>query len=307
MPGAMKTMSHSLHPALLAATVLSLVTFHSATAQDAAPEAAPMSEEEQQKAFDDALESLGWQRDGKGTLKEWAEIAIPAGYRFTPNAADLLEMTGNIPGGDESGVIATEDFSWWVLFRFNEIGYVKDDEKDKIDAADLLKQKQESQIAGNDQRREMGLDELFVEGWAREPFYNEETNNLEWALLLRSSDGGRSVNYNSKILGRSGYMDAVLVCDPEQLEAVLPQFQDLMRGYAYTTGETYAEYKSGDKIAKVGLTALILGGGAAVAAKTGLLAGFFKVFAKLGKAAYLLVAGLVIGVVNAFKRLFGRG
>ncbi|MBL9150981.1 MAG: DUF2167 domain-containing protein [Verrucomicrobiales bacterium] len=253
-----------------------------------------------------AFEAIGWQREGVGELDKWAELTIPEGFRFTKNAGAVLEMTGNIPSGEESGVIAKEDFSWWVLFRFNDIGYVKDDEKDKIDPVGLLKQKQEMQELGNEERRDMGLDELFVEGWAREPFYNEQSNNLEWALTLRAGDGGRSVNYNSKILGRSGFMDAVLVCDPEQLDAVLPEFQSLIQGYRFKSGETYAEYTSGDRLAKVGLTALIVGGGAAAAAKTGLFAGLFKFFGKLGKAAILLVAAVVAGIVNAFKRLFGR-
>lgn len=268
-----------------------------------------MSEEDYQRQFMEALETLGWERQGAGALDKWARIEIPAGYRFTDGegAGQLLEMTGNIPDGSESGVIATENFDWWVLFRFNDIGYVKDDEKDEIDPTKLLRQKQEAQNIGNEQRREMGLDELHVEGWAREPFYNEETNNLEWALLLRDSTGGMSVNYNSKILGRSGFMDAVLVCDPEQLDSVLPDFQNLVRGFHYQDGESYAEYKDGDKLAKIGLTALIVGGGAAMAAKTGLFAGLINLIAKGGKAVILGAVALFAGVVQGFRRLFGRG
>ncbi len=266
----------------------------------------PADEQALQKAFEAELESIGWMRSGAGPLKEWAEIDIPSGYRFTTNAPAVLRLTGNIPGGDEAGVLALEDFDWWILFRFDEVGYVKDDEKDKLDPPKLLQQKQESQRAGNKQREKLGLDALYVEGWAREPFYNQKTNNLEWALLLRASDGSRSVNYNSKILGRKGYMDAVLVCDPEQLEAVLPVFHKVMEGFRYQSGERYAEYRKGDKVATVGLAALIVGGGAAVAAKTGLLAGFLKFFAKLGKAAYLIVAGVVVAIVQGVKRLFGR-
>ena len=296
--------------AALAAVSLSVFTASPAPAQEksgSAPAGPEKSEAELEKEYQAALEKIGWTRQGKGVLKKWAEIDIPPGFRFTPNASDMLEFTGNIPGDTECGVIGTEDLNWWVLFRFDEIGYVKDDEKDKIDPDKLLKQEKSGEAASNEMRRSRGLDELFVDGWAREPFYNEETNNLEWALILRSSSGNKTVNYNSKNLGRKGVMDVVLLCDPEDLDAVLPQFQSLMRGFRFQEGETYAEYKSGDKLAKIGLTALIVGGGAAVAAKTGLLAAFFKFFGKLGKAAYLLVAGVVMGIVNAFKRLFGRG
>lgn len=294
---------------LAAASLLSAILAGPTSGQDKnGPAAGPeKSEAELEKEYQAALEKIGWVRQGKGVLKKWAEIDIPPGFRFTPNASDMLKFTGNIPGDNECGVIGTEDLNWWVLFRFDEIGYVKDDEKDEIDADKLLKQERSFEKESNEMRRERGLDELFIEGWAKEPFYNEETNNLEWALLLRSSSGSTTVNYNSKNLGRKGVMDVVLLCDPEDLDATLPQFQSLMRGFRFQQGETYAEYKSGDKLAKIGLTALIVGGGAAVAAKTGLLAAFFKFFGKLGKAAYLLVAGVVAGIVNAFKRLFGRG
>jgi uncharacterized membrane-anchored protein len=77
-------------------------------------------------------------------------------------------------------------------------------------------------------------------------------------------------------------------------------------GYAFKPGQTYAEYREGDKIAKYGLAALIAGGGLAVAAKTGLLAGLFKIFAKAGK---LLVVGVIpvgAGIVKVFKKIFKR-
>ena len=301
------------HPLSTAAVALfSLLAFSlfPVAAQDQPPgDEAELTPEEAEKEFMDFIETFGWTREGTGDLKKWAAIAIPSGYRFTGSdgAVKMLETTGNIPTGDETGIISPEDFDWWVLFRFNDVGYVKDDEKDDIDPSKLLRQKQEGQEAGNRERREMGLDELYVKGWAREPFYNDQTNNLEWALLLEDQTGAQTVNYNSKLLGRSGFMDAVLVCDPEQLETVLPQFQNLIDGFSYKSGEKYAEYKSGDKVAKYGLTALIVGGGAAVAAKTGLLAWIAMIFAKGGKAVWAGVIAIFAGIWAGFKRLFGRG
>ena len=61
------------------------------------------------------------------------------------------------------------------------------------------------------------------------------------------------------------------------------------------TGESYAEYRKGDKVAEYGLTALIAGGTLAVAAKTGLL----------GK----LIKPIIIGVVAlgaVLKKFWGK-
>jgi uncharacterized membrane-anchored protein len=165
---------------------------------------------------------------------------------------------------------------------------------------------QENDAPANAERKKMGYPALHTRGWAKAPFYNEATNNLEWALELESESGGRTVNFNTRLLGRYGVMESVLVCDPEILDEVLPEYQKLIAGFQYADKHSYSEYRSGDRVAEYGLTALIVGGGAAVAAKTGLLAVFFKFFAKLGKGAFLLVAAAVAGVVKVFKGIFGR-
>ena len=125
------------------------------------------------------------------------------------------------------------------------------------------------------------------------PFYNPATNNLEWAIRLSSSDGTRMVNYKTKVLGRRGVMDVVLVCDEEEMAAVVPEYQKLLTGYAFQKEESYAAFRKGDKVAEYGLTGLILGGGLLVAAKSGLLAKLWKP----------IIAGLVV-VGTFLKRIF---
>jgi uncharacterized membrane-anchored protein len=94
-------------------------------------------------------------------------------------------------------------------------------------------------------------------------------------------------------------MSATLVADPDQIETILPVSKSLLDGYEYLPGKKYSEFRSGDKIAEYGLTALITGGAAAVALKTGLLQKFWKV----------IVVGF-IALVGFLKKvlatLFGR-
>jgi uncharacterized membrane-anchored protein len=258
--------------------------------------------------LDRQIEALGWQRGMKVTMNQWAEIEVPPGYRFTggDGTRTLLRMYGNLVGTTEQGLIAPENLDWFVVFDFDDCGYVKDDEKDQLDADKLLEQKIENSKAANEEKKKRGLPRLDIVGWTVPPHYNARTNNLEWGIRLRSEDGSESVNYNLKLLGRSGVMDATLACDPGQMDAVLPEARTLLAGFKFQPGQTYAEYRAGDKIAKYGLTALVLGGGAALAAKSGLLAGFFKLIAKGGK---LLIAGavaVVAVVVKVFKGVFQR-
>jgi uncharacterized membrane-anchored protein len=95
-------------------------------------------------------------------------------------------------------------------------------------------------------------------------------------------------------------MNVTLVCAPDNLEASLTQLRGALKGFSYVGGETYAEYRKGDKIAEYGLTALVAGGTLAVAAKTGLL----------GKLIKPIMIGLVaVGALlkRFWSKITGRG
>ena len=173
-----------------------------------------MSEEEAEAQFMEYIEGFGWEREGRGDLGGEADIAIPEGYRFTGGEGtnQLMETFGNPPAADRMGTLAPESLDWFVVFAYEGLGYVKDDEKDDLDAAEMLEAFQENQKFSNEQREAAGVEKLYVDGWAKEPFYNQETNNLEWALRLRDESGMISVNYKTKLLGRNGVMDSILVC-----------------------------------------------------------------------------------------------
>lgn len=247
--------------------------------------------------FAEEIKKIKWQQEGTGTLRNRATISIPPGYVFTgaDGAARLMELYGNPSSGHEQGLIAPEDLSWCVLFEFNDTGYVKDDEKDQLDAAKLLSQLRAGQEQANKQRASAGMEELEITGWAKEPYYNESSNNLEWALVI-ASPTGKSVNLNTKILGRKGVMQSILICDPGQLDSLMEEYQQLLTGYEFLDGQRYADFRSGDKIAQVGLTGLIVGGGAVAAWKFG---------GKFIKVIVVALAAAGAAIAKFFGQLFG--
>lgn len=241
------------------------------------------------------MKSIDWKTSGTGDIGHMAEIKVADGYRFTGSAGTikLMEAYGNLTSGNELAYLAPLDMSWFAVFEFEGIGYVKDDEKDKLDADKILEQLREGQKHANEQLSSRGMPTLTVLGWQTPPFYNTATKNLEWAIRLSGSDGSTLVNYKTKVLGRRGVMDVVLVCGEEEMAAIVPEYQKLLTGFSFKKEESYAAYKSGDKVAEYGLTGLILGGGLLVAAKSGLL----------GKLIKPILIGLA--VVGAFiKRIF---
>jgi uncharacterized membrane-anchored protein len=110
------------------------------------------------------------------------------------------------------------------------------------------------------------------------------------------------VNFNTRLLGRGGVMSAVLITSPESLTSSITDFKDALTGFDYLPGRRYAEYKPGDKVAKYGLAALITGGAAAIAVKTGL----WKVMVGALVAGWKFVVAACAALFAGFRKLFKR-
>lgn len=231
-----------------------------------------------------------------------SSLQVPADYVFLDQAetAKLQALQHNLSSGTEY-FFAPKGGNWEVFFSYSDDGYVKDDEK--IDAPALLKNIEENTVAGNKARRERGWDEMQVVGWQTPPHYDSQSHRLEWAIdgkNVRTNDV--VVNFNTRILGRGGVTSAVLVSSPDTLDAAIGDFKTALGGFEYSQGQRYAEYKPGDKIAKYGLAALITGGAAAIAVKTGL----WKVILGGLVAGWKFIAAAAVALFGGLARRFKR-
>ena len=243
------------------------------------------------------FDGVKWQQGPSiGNLGSVAELHVPAGYVFA-GANDtriIMEAMQNPTTGNELGFIAPAGLDWFVVYEFNDVGYIRDDEKNSLDADAMLEGIKKGTEAGNIERRRRGWPPLTLLGWEQKPRYDEATHNLEWAFRA-TSEGKLVVNYNTRLLGRGGVMVLTLVCQPESLAQTLSPFKNVLAGYKFSQGHGYAEFRQGDKMAKYGLSALVVGGAAAVAVKTGLAKGLWK----------LIVVGFLV-ISAFFKKLFSR-
>jgi uncharacterized membrane-anchored protein len=245
------------------------------------------------------LQKLAWQKGpGEGAIGTRAKIRIPPDHVFLDDKGTrrFLELMGN-PPRDGHYLLAPASLDWFAVFSFDPVGYVKDDEK--IDPDALLEALKKSDGPGNEERKRLGMAPIYVDGWHVPPHYDTGTRRLEWGMRLRDDKGGRHVNYTSRLLGRSGVMSAILVSSPQSLAQDMKDFNAALAGYEFSAGERYAEFRPGDRMAEYGLGALVLGGAAAAAAKTGL----FKV---LGKFLWVIVGGVLVGGWALLKKRFGR-
>ncbi|HVE83975.1 MAG TPA: DUF2167 domain-containing protein [Myxococcales bacterium] len=224
-----------------------------------------------------------------------------------PQSIKLLEKLGNVPDEDVVGMIRPleDGADWLVVFKYEASGYVKDDEKDNIDADGLLKNIREGTEEGNEYRKEHGAPGLHVLRWSDPPHYDASSHNLTWGLLAKDDNGGEVVNYQVRILGREGFISATLVDEPKLIETSKASFTKVLERFAYKPGKTYAEWRQGDKVAEYGLTALVAAGAGAAALKMGLFSKLFGVLAKFFKVIILGVAAGAAAVARFFKKLFG--
>jgi uncharacterized membrane-anchored protein len=244
------------------------------------------------------IQRLGWRAGpSQGAIAGRASIDVPKGYMFlgAEDTARFLTLLQNLPTRD-SYTLAPVNISWFAIFDFSDTGYIKDDEK--IDADAILQALKEGTERDNEERKKRGFPTFDLEGWAAPPHYDEQTKRLEWATRLKAT-GGISVNYKIRLLGRTGVMNATLVSGPQSLDADIRAFKTALTGFSFNSGERYAEYRVGDKIAEYGLTGLIVGGAAAAAAKFGL----FKI---IGKFAVYIFAAAVAAFGGIFRWLTGR-
>lgn len=250
-----------------------------------------------------------------GRLGLVGEVGVPAYCRYgdAKTSKQFLLATENTPSGKEVGVIfcqtpGTDSTAYWfVVFTFDESGYVKDDEKTTLDPAKILKTIQAGTEAANSSRRVNGWNELEVLGWERPPYYDTLTHNLTWSTRLREKGATvESINHSVRLLGRRGVMHVDLVAGPADMATAVPAFDSILTEYSYFTGHSYAEWKPGDKVAKYGLTALIAGGAGAAAVKLGFFPKIWKFFLAVFLALKKAVIALVVAIGAFFKRIFKK-
>ena len=283
--------SKSLQALALVASALAGTTAFGTKPQPAAPPAPPTAAPAPPSEFH-------WQEGPrKVDLGNNVDLDLPEEFLFlgVPEADKLLQKLGNFHNENVRGVIAPKDETkgYFVVVNYDPVGYVKDDEK--INADDLIKTFRENQEEANKQRVEKGFNALTIEGWAEPPHYEKSLHQLVWGLTVLGKKN--SVNYNTRILGRRGYVALNFVTGTDTFAQDKPVAAKLLAATTFRQGSRYQDFdkSKGDKVAEYGLVGLVLGGlGVAKLVKIGLIAKFWK----------LIVLGIA-GAFAAIKKFFG--
>ena len=192
--------------------------------------------------------------------------------------------------------------AWCVVIGYQEDGYVKEDDAEKINYTKLLKQMQKATREESAERVKDGYPAIELVGWAAAPRYDRQTHKFYWAKELKfgESQGEHTLNYSLRILGRRGILELNAVASMGQLADIEKATPQILAMVDFNEGHRYADYTPGtDKLAKYGLAALVAG---TVATKTGLLKGLLVALLAMKK--FLIIGG--VAIVAFVGKLFGR-
>jgi uncharacterized membrane-anchored protein len=238
-----------------------------------------------------------------------ASFALPPNSGFVPAPAAIryLRALGNTVNEKSLvGLIVpqTDDANWFAVLTFEKAGYVRDDDARDWNADDILKSLRNGTEQSNAARRDRGLPELEVTGWAEPPAYDAKTHRLVWSAIVRGKGQNASsqndVNYRTLALGRNGYLSLTMVTQLSSLATNKPAADALLADIDYLNGKHYADFNaSADHVAEYGLAALIAGVAVKKLGLLAIVAAFAAKFFKVG-----LVAFLAFGA--SIRRFFKR-
>ena len=208
---------------------------------------------------------------------------------------------GNLGALVPKGFDPLQDESWAIIISYADDGHVSDEDAEKIDYADLLKDMQAATREANEERRKQGYPEMQLVGWARPPFYDKAQHKLHWAKQLRTQ-GSDNLNYNVRVLGREGVLVLNFIAPMESLQEIERSIPGVLADVNFTDGNRYDQFNAGtDKMAEYGIAALIAG---VALKKVGFFAGLIGIILAAKKFLIIGAIGLFAAFSGFFKRLF---
>ncbi len=196
----------------------------------------------------------------------------------------------------------TNQYSWWkwgkadtsdlMLFgngfsmyiEFEDAGYVKLDDWKDVDTEQWINQMRATAKKNAVIFKEQNLQYVKDINWIYKPTFDDENNSASYSYEVIWDDDVKTMESKSIVLGKSGYLTFIYVVAIEP-DTDLVNHAKISKEFANTTtfyeGSKYSDYKSGDKIAAVGIGGLVAGTlGVKALAKAGILAKFLPFLAK---------------------------
>tara|TARA_B100000902_G_scaffold109078_1_gene110722 strand:- start:9965 stop:10927 length:963 start_codon:yes stop_codon:yes gene_type:complete len=295
--------------------ILTLVLVFNFSFQSFAVEKFMLSEELNQKEREKKIDTLTWYnwdnpKNHKTLLKKAnAEIYILESEYYLKGTKDINQYSWWIFGEEDiksNLIIFSGDQTIYV--RYMDEGYVTIDDWKSIKPENLITEMRQTQEAWKDQLKEEGRNYVEEINWIYKPTFDQEKNAVY--VSYEGSWNGKEGKYksmqtNSIVLGRKGYLYISFVSKitnettKEELQQIANFAKEFTDGIEFLEGSKHADYKSGDKVAAIGVGGLVAGTlGVKALAKVGFLA---KITPFLIKFWWIILAP-IIAIAGMFNR-----
>jgi len=259
------------------------------------------------KTLDSAEKITHYQTGAIALSNGVAHLNLPAGFKYIDDKQSqyiLERLWQNPPDASVLGMIVKDSFhlnnmeaDWAFVVTYDPMGYVKDDDADKIKYDKLLADLKKGSEEANIEREKLGYRAMHLVGWASAPFYDKQNKVLHWAKEFRGDEitedsGSNTLNYEIRVLGRKGVLSLNAVAQMDQLAEVKKNIPSVLQMAQFDKGYKYEEFDSGiDNVAAWTIGSLVAG-------KLLAKAGLFVVLLKFWK----LIALGAVAVFAAVKR-----
>lgn len=154
-------------------------------------------------------------------------------------------------------------------FSYIDSGYVEIDDWKNVHPEKFLEQMNENAQENNPERIKNNMSSIDKITWNKKPSLDRSKSAVYYALKLDWSDGTSSIDATTILLGRKGYTNVTYATWPDVYDN-----NDLVKIseiHNFNDEQQYKDWKSGDKVAAVGIGALLATTLGVKAVKPGLL------------------------------------
>ena len=293
---------HKIFSYLLVYLFLSIVSLH----------ALEKKQIKNQDELIEKLETLNWYNLTNGTdhstniSKANAKIQVYDNEYYLKGYKDINQFYwwkfGE--GVDPNSIFFLQGDNYSIYAYYIEDGYVKLDDWKNVKSKDLLNQLKQSAKSNESYYKEKNLNYATGFEWVFDPVLNQQNRSVSYSYKVIWSDGKNTLESKNFILGKKGYIETSYVVRLDNnninFKEEAEYSKDFVNGVTFSDGYKHTDYKSGDKIAAVGVGSLVAGSlGAKVIAKTGF---FAKLLPLLAKFWWILLAPIA-----AFGFMRGEG
>ena len=221
------------------------------------------------------IQKLNW-KDGPIDISfEQANSTISFNSEFTvlegEDARQIMYWTNGIEFLDIEIYASNNAKDYHYTFSYVDSGYVEIDDWKNIDSEKFLEEMNENSQKNNPERTKNNMSTIDKINWNKKPTLDRSKNAVYYSFKLDWSDGTSTMNATSILLGRRGYTDVTYSSWPDNYDN-----NDLVKIseiHNFNDEQQYKDWKSGDKVAAVGIGALLAATLGVKALKPGLLVG----------------------------------